>query len=77
MSQASLAGPRLRLARADEHLESRYPAVQAYMGRAPYLIPDEMERDGAWRVQRIVIREAPDPSWALLVSESFTTSSAT
>ena len=66
MSQASLAGPRLRLLRADEHLERLYPAVQAYMGRAPYLIPHEMEREGAWRVQRIVVREHPDPGWALL-----------
>ncbi|MEJ7657391.1 MAG: hypothetical protein WKF33_10225 [Thermoleophilaceae bacterium] len=38
------------------------------MSQAPYLI-GEMEREGAWRVQRIVIREHPDPSWALLVSE--------
>jgi len=68
LSQPSLAGPRLRLNRADEHLESLYPAVQAYMSQAPYLI-GEMEREGAWRVQRIVIREHPDPSWALLVSE--------
>ena len=69
MATASLANPRLRLDRADDHLETLYPAIQAYMGRSPYLIPNEPKREGEWLVQRIFIREYPDPAWSVLLSE--------
>jgi len=69
MATASLANSRLRLQRADEHLEALYPAIYAYMGRRPYDIPPKLEREGKWRVQRIFVREHPDPAWSVLLSE--------
>jgi hypothetical protein len=69
VAEASLATPRLRLARADELLDIFYPAISAYIQRHPYTIPDELEREGEWHVQRIFIQESPDPAWSLLLSE--------
>jgi hypothetical protein len=69
MATASLENPRLRLKRADEHLDAFYPAIRTYISRSPYLISDKLQREGDWHVQRMHIRERPDPAWALLVSE--------
>jgi hypothetical protein len=69
MATASLENPRLRLKRADELLDAFYSAIRAYIDRKPYFIPPELEREGNWRVQRIYVRESPDPEWAVVLSE--------
>ena len=70
--QPSLVGPRLKLDRAAQHLRELDPEIRAYVGRGPYVIPDDPELDGEWAVVRFgPIREHPDPRWGVRVGEFF------
>lgn len=68
--QPSLLGSRLKIKRAEQHLEELEPEIRAYVKRDPYRISEKPDAEGEWMVVRFVeIREYPDPAWGVRVGE--------
>jgi hypothetical protein len=68
----SLTGSRLKLARAEKHLNELQPEIRAYVERQPYRVADEPDIEGEWMVYRFAeIREYPDPRWGVRAGEFF------
>lgn len=66
----SLLGSRLKLKRAEEHLDELEPVMRAYIERDPYGFPNEPNVEGEWMVFRILeVREYPDPLWGVRIGE--------
>lgn len=68
--RSSLEGIRLKLERAEHHLDRLEAEVGAYNRRHPYFVPAELEaQDDGWFIARLVVREPPDPRWGVRVGE--------
>jgi hypothetical protein len=68
--EPSLVGPRVKFARAKEHLDEVEKAILSYVESDPYDIPQEAEREGEWIIIRLrAIRTLPDPRWGVRIGE--------
>jgi hypothetical protein len=68
--QPSLLGSRLKVERAEEHLNELEPVLRAYVNSDPYRWPADAETEGDWMVCRVTsIVEYPDPRWGVRIGE--------
>jgi hypothetical protein len=66
----SLIGSRLKIERAEQHLDELQPKIQAYIERDPYVVSNDPEMENEWMVVRFgEVREHPDTRWGIRVGE--------
>jgi hypothetical protein len=65
-----LRGVRLKLDRAEQHLETLNGETDAFFQRDPYFVSYERKPDGSEHVFRVHIREAPPLAFGLLIGDS-------
>jgi hypothetical protein len=68
VAEISLSGVRMKLDRAEQHLDALEAEVAPYNARGPYSVRP-LEADGDWWVARLTVTEPPDPRWALIVGD--------
>lgn len=71
ITTTSVTGPRAKLARADEHLDTLYAVVDAFEEGYAEGIDIELERNGAWRIVTVGPTLKPDVTrWGLIFGDA-------
>jgi len=66
----SLLGSRLKVERAQRHLDELEPELRAYSQGEPYRIADKPDVEDEWMIVRIAeVWKYPDPRWGVRVGE--------